>query len=202
MPASPDPHPSPPAAESPAAGLFDEAAWVARAQAGDRDAFERLAVRAMPALLGTARRMLRHGYAAEEAVADALFRAWKHLGTFRGEAGFGTWLHRIVCRVATDRFRAEARDRRRHEALTQHAGATRATQPGPAARLRAHETRARIRAAVETLPTRQRLVLVLHIWEGLSLVETAEILGIRYATAKSNLCHGRKALRVELEEDA
>lgn len=177
---------------------------MARARAGSRDAFEQLAVAAMPALLGTARRLLGPGYAAEEAVAEALFRAWRRMADFRAEAAFSTWLHRIVCRVAADRFRRERRERARRERL-----AERARAPGPAAtavphdRLARREQRRVLRAAIDALPDRQRLVLVLHAWEGLDLRETARVLGIRYATAKSNLCHARKALRALLEgEDA
>ena len=188
-----------PARRTQAPAAASDARLVARACAGDRDAFERLSVRAMPMLLGTARRLLPEPYAAEEAVAEALFRAFRHIGAFRAEAGFGTWLHRIVCRVAVDRYRSGARERGRRQALLERARRGRA--PGARARRSALERLAqdeetqRVRAAVEALPARQRLVLVLHVWEGLSLTETAEALGVRYATAKSNLCHARKALR-------
>ena len=124
---------------------------------------------------------------------------------FRAEAEFGTWLHRIVCRVAVDRFRTQRRERSRREDLITRARAGRAAGPrarrGALERLSEDEETRRIRAAVEKLPTRQRLVLVLHVWEGLALPETAEALGIRYATAKSNLCHARKALRALLADD-
>ena len=170
-----------------------------RARGGDRDAFERLAVEAMPMLLGTARRLGGDGFAAEEIVAEALFRAWRHIGRFRGDAAFSTWLHRIVCRVAADRVRRVQRDRAHREVLVRRAeGAGRARGADPVAR---REARLRLRAAIDLLPERQRLVLVLHAWEGLDLRETARVLGIRYATAKSNLCHARKALRRLLDEE-
>lgn len=176
-----------------------EADLVQRAREGSRDAFERLCVRAMPMLAGTARRLLGDPFAAEEAVAEALFRAFRHMPAFRADAQFGTWVHRILCRVAVDRFRLQSRDRARREDLLTRARQGQAAGPrarrGALERLSESEETRRIRAAVESLPTRQRLVLVLHAWEGLTLPETAEALGIRYATAKSNLCHARKALR-------
>ena len=202
MPAVPDPLAPPSVAPSSVGESPDaHARLLDRARAGDRDAFEQLVVQAMPALLGTAQRLLRHRFAAEEAVADALFRAWRHIGSFRGDSAFGTWLHRIVCRVATDRFRTAARARRHHDHLAARAERAERAQPSQEARLDAASEVARLRAAVETLPTRQRLVIVLHVWEGLSLRDTAALLGMRYATAKSNLCHARKALRLWLEED-
>lgn len=177
---------------------------VERARMGDRDAFEQLCVQAMPMLTGTARRLLRDPYAAEEAVAEALFRAFRHMPSFRAEAQFGTWLHRILCRVAVDRFRLQARERARRQDLGERAarGLSGAPRPRRSAleRLAQDEETRRIRAAVEDLPPRQRLVLVLHVWEGLSLAETAETLGVRYATAKSNLCHARSTLRRLLDD--
>jgi len=175
------------------------------AREGNRDAFEQLAVQAMPQLLGTARRLLREPYAAEEAVAEALFRGYRRMRDFRAKAAFGTWIHRILCRVAIDRFRRQRRDRAHHEALAEAARAGRA--PGARPGLGSHdklvldEEARQLRLLVERLPPRQRLVLVLHVWEGLSLSETAEVLGVRYTTAKSNLCHARIGLRRLLEAE-
>jgi RNA polymerase sigma-70 factor (ECF subfamily) len=179
------------------------------ARAGDRAAFERLTVRALPQLLGTARRLLGPGLAAEEAVAEALFRALQRLDGFRGDAAFGTWVHRIVCRVASDRFRERARERGRRERLRLRveagdpvagAGVGRVAR-GPARRAGQAEDRARLRAAVDRLPPRQRLVVVLHVWEGLSLQEIGRVLAVRYATVKSHLSHARRALRLLLMEE-
>ena len=193
---------APPAAPRPAA----EVALIARAREGERDAFEALAVRAMPALLGSARRLLGDRFAAEEAVAEALFRAYRHVASFRGASSFGTWVHRILYRVAADRFRAEARERRRRRAVCERAlreaGSDGSTPrwAAPDDRLVQREEHERLRRAVETLPAKQRLVLLLHAWEGLDLQEIGEVLGMRYATAKSNLHHAHRALRTLLGE--
>jgi RNA polymerase sigma-70 factor (ECF subfamily) len=177
---------------APAVAAVDEAALLVRVRAGDRDAFERLAVRAMPMLLGTARRLLRDRFAAEETVAEALFRALRHVHTFRGDSGFGTWLHRILCRVAADRYRTQARDAVRRAALSAHMQGDR-SQPSagasPGRRLALREEGERLRATVEALPP----------WEDLALGEISEVLGMRYATVKSNLHHARRTLRSLLE---
>jgi len=174
---------------------------VAAAQDGDRAAFDRLAQAALPRLLGTARRLLRDEYAAEEAVAEALFRALTNLARFRGHSAFGTWLHRILCRVAADRFRHRARARRLEEALEREALRRGEGREDPA-RLDARGRIDGARAAAELLPQNQRLVLLLHAWEGLTLREVAETLGMRYATTKSHLHHARRALARHLGEDA
>ncbi|MDA1195333.1 MAG: sigma factor, partial [Planctomycetota bacterium] len=83
MNARPQPPSVPSSAACPSAREAQERADVARALGGDRGEFERLAVRAMPQLLGAAQRILGERFAAEEAVADGIFRAWRAVGGFR-----------------------------------------------------------------------------------------------------------------------
>lgn len=170
-----------------------EAAWVEAAQAGDRDAFDRLAVRLLPRLLGTAQRLLGDPIEAEEVVAAALVRVHAALPGFRGAAALSTWAHRILCRLAADRVGALQRRRARERSLPDEVGASREAEPGVAASRR--EDAQRLRRLVDGLPNAQRLVLVLVAWESVPLAEAAQLLGMRYATAKSNLHHARLALR-------
>ncbi len=179
-----------------------EAELLERARAGDRDAFEHLAVLAMPKLLGTARRFLNGAMAADEAVAEALFRAYRTVARFEGRSAFSTWLHRILCRVVADRYREQARDRERR---TQFAASLR-SQPRdqvaqPVDQLAAEETSERLRAAARSLPPTQKLVLLPFAWEGLTLAEIAGALALKYPTVKSHLHHARKALRKRLEDE-
>lgn len=181
-----------------------EAQLLERARAGDRDAFEALAVRAMPRMLGTASRLLGPGFAAEEAVSEALFRAYRHIKRFRGSSAFSTWLHRIVCRVVADRFRESARDRRLHTRVAERiASGLRPSghddrRAQPLDRLSGRETAARLRRIASELPPTQRLVLLLFAWEGLALADIAALLSLKYATVKSHLHHARTALRSRL----
>lgn len=179
-----------------------EAELLARARDGDRDAFESLAVRAMPRLLGTATRMLGPGFAAEEAVADALYRAYRHVDRFRGGAAFSTWLHRIVCRVVADQFRRAGRDRRLRERLQDRLATgvqPRRRTEAPLSQLTHAETRSALREAAETLPPTQRLVLLLFVWEGLSLTDISDLLALKYATVKSHLHHARTSIRSRVD---
>ncbi|MDJ0974796.1 MAG: sigma-70 family RNA polymerase sigma factor [Planctomycetota bacterium] len=186
---------------APAPTPASESELIDRARAGDRDAFETLATRAMPRLLGTATRMLGPGFAAEEAVADALFRAYRHIDRFRGGARFSTWAHRIVCRVVADRYREQARDRRLKGRLGERlAGLGRAAVGEPAPvdpgeRLADQERIALVREVAMGLPPTQRLVLLLVAWEGLALRDVADLLSLKYATVKSHLHHARSTVR-------
>jgi RNA polymerase sigma-70 factor (ECF subfamily) len=173
-----------------------EARLLDAARGGDRDAFDRLAVRLLPRLLGTARRILGDPLEAEEAVAATLVRAHAALAGFRGASALGTWAHRILCRLATDRLRRLARVRR-HERPLDHDVLSGAGD-GVIDSAAVEEDRVRVRAAVEALPETQRLVLVLVAWEGLSLAEAARVLDMRYATVKSNLHHARATLKKRL----
>ena len=67
---------------------------VERAQRGDHEAFDALASAAYHRLYAIARRILRDGYAAEDAVQDALVKAWRDLRGLRDPEAFDAWLHR------------------------------------------------------------------------------------------------------------
>ncbi|MFL5715555.1 MAG: RNA polymerase sigma factor, partial [Chloroflexota bacterium] len=68
---------------------------VERAQRGDHEAFDVLATAAYGRLYGIARRILRDRYAAEDAVQEALVRAWRNLWGLRDPDAFDAWLHRL-----------------------------------------------------------------------------------------------------------
>src|ERR687895_85903 len=68
------------------------------AASGDASAFERLYRHHLPRIYCLVRRMLNDDDA-EEVTQDVFVRAWQKLGTFRGEAAFGTWLHRLAVNV-------------------------------------------------------------------------------------------------------
>lgn len=172
------------------------AAWVRDAQAGDRDAFDRLARAHVGALVGSARRLLHDLGEAEEAAADALVKAHAALPRLTDPAAFGAWLHRVVLRVALDRLRARRLDRARR-------GLDPESAPGPAVpspRFDHEETVGRVRAAVDRLPEAQRVAVVLHLWEGLGYQDVAALLGCSYDAVRVAVAHARRALRVRLAD--
>jgi RNA polymerase sigma-70 factor (ECF subfamily) len=186
---------TPPARRTLDDAALADAPLLAAARAGDRDAFDVLARRHVPRLVGTALRLLRDRAAAEEAAADALIRAYGGLRAMRGDASFGTWTHRIVCRVAIDRLRARRRAPLPLDDLAAEPGDPRAAAGRPDDRLERSEQVARVRRAIEALPEAQRLVVVLHAWEGLAYADVAVLLGCSYDAVRVNMCHARKSLR-------
>jgi len=169
-----------------------ERSLVARARAGDREAFRALVERHQGRALALARRLMRDDTEAEEIAQDAFLKAWSALPGFRAEASFGTWLHRIVYRRALDRLDA-LKVRRRHEAeapswpLEREDGAAPDDAGGPADE--------RVRRLVESLPAAQRAAVTLYYFEDQSVQDAARVLGMHENTMKTHLHRARAALR-------
>ena len=119
--------------------------------------------------------------------------AWRAIGRFRPEAPFRPWLMRIVA----NQTRNEVRSRRRRDAHALRALDPR-TAPDPAAGVEAGERDAAVLAAVRSLRTEERDVVVCRWFLGLTEAETATTLGIPRGTAKSRASRGLARLRVAL----
>lgn len=176
---------------APGAGSPPDALDVARAAAGDAEAFQRLYHRYVARIHGLVRRML-DGEDAEEVTQDVFVRVWQKLSTFRGESQFGTWLHRVAVSVILGRRKQYARERSRflpEETMTDPLVAPSA-RPGRAMDLE---------AGIASLPPGARQILLLHDVEGYRHEEIAELLGISSGTSKSQLHRARMALRSYLD---
>lgn len=172
---------------------YGEEDLLARARMGDREAFGDLVGRYQDTVYTLALRLVGPDLAADVAQ-EALLRAWRALPRFRGEASFGTWLHRITVNTAwTLRKRA-----RRHAAEPLETDVEdRGLLPERAGELA--ETRAGLRRALAALTPGQRAVVVLRDVYGWSNAETARELGITEITAKVRLHRARLRLRTLLE---
>jgi RNA polymerase sigma-70 factor (ECF subfamily) len=163
---------------------------VARAAAGDARAFEDLYRTHLPRVHGLVRRMTG-GRDAEELTQDVFVRAWQKLGTFRGDASFGTWLHRLAVNVVIERFRTErTRRARMHdgEAIFETLPALPQTR----------DIGMDFEAALEKLPDGAREIFVLHDVEGYKHHEIGDLLGISVGTSKAQLHRARMMLRRHL----
>jgi RNA polymerase sigma-70 factor (ECF subfamily) len=165
---------------------------VARAASGDTAAFERIYARHVARVHGLARRMAGPD-SADELTQDVFVRAWQKLGTFRGDASFGTWLHRLAVNVIIERFRSLGTQRDRFLA-----DGDEALQRMPAPR-RTGDFRMDFDAAMERLPPAAREVFVLHDVEGYKHHEIGTLLGISAGTSKSQLHRARTLMRGHLE---
>ncbi len=128
---------------------------------------------------------------ADELTQDVFVRAWERLETFRGEAAFGTWIHRVAINVMLARQEVRKRDRGRFEDDDERVDAT------PVAP-RETESRIDVEAALTNLPEGARRVFVLHDMEGYKHHEIAEMLDITTGTSKSQLHRARLLMRQQL----
>jgi RNA polymerase sigma-70 factor, ECF subfamily len=179
-----------------------EADLLSRLRAGDDMAYEQLVRDETKHLLAVARRLLRNEEDAQDAVQQAFLSAFRALPAFNGQSRLTTWLHRIVTNVALMKLRTRGRqpedsiedllptffeDGHHVEQFSEWA------LPADTKMLR-RETRARVRAAIETLPDSYRTVLLLRDIEELSTEETAHALGVNPNTVKIRLHRARQAL--------
>lgn len=164
---------------------------VQRAASGDHDAFERLYRGHVGRVYALAVRMTG-AEQAEDLTQEIFIRAWSKLDTFKGQAQFGTWLHRLAVNHILSR-RATARKRE-----ARHAGGEGILSRLAAPRRRASGAALDIETALRRLPARAREVFVLYDVEGYSHDEIAETLGVSVGTSKSQLHRARMLMREQL----
>ena len=161
---------------------------VRRYLAGDQAAFTALVDRHQRRVYNLALRMLGREEDAKDATQDAFLNALRKLSSFRGQAAFTTWMHRVTLNTCYDILR-----RRKREPLLDEPAEdvpSRAT-PDPAG---AVADAVDVRRALLLVPEEFRAVLVLHDVQDLAYEDIAEILGIPVGTVKSRLHRGRLAL--------
>lgn len=168
----------------------DELLLIEKVQQGDSSAFAGLVRLHQQRAYLLARAILSVHEDAEDIVQESFARAYQALDRFRPDQSFGAWLNRIVVNAAYDLTRR--RKVRSAEELTE---ALQSEFRDPS---EADELRRRLAAALASLPERARSVIVLHDVEGFTHAEIGEMLGIPGGTARSDLHHARRKLRILL----
>lgn len=175
----------------------DDPALVARARAGDAGAYRVLVERHRDRAFALAMRLTGSAADAEEVAQDGFVRAWRALPSFRGDAAFGTWLHRIVARLALDR-RARLLERAKRETPVAETPeiVEEAADPGQRG-----DAGARLEGLLGRLPERSRAAVVLYYYEDRSVAEAARVLGVPEGTVKTLLSRARVTLREAWERE-
>jgi RNA polymerase sigma-70 factor (ECF subfamily) len=161
------------------------------ARQGDAEAIRQLYDRHSSQVFAVARRLTGDDALAEDCAQDAWMRALRGLPSYRGDAAFGTWLHRIAINSALGARRQVWQREAREAPLAD-------TLPSPYP----HEApllRLRLERAQRALPERMRQVLILHDVEGFTHQEIGELLGIDAGTSKSQLFRARAKMRAHLK---
>jgi RNA polymerase sigma-70 factor, ECF subfamily len=167
---------------------------VSRAQHGDVDAFGELYREHAGRVFALCVRMSGDRIHAQELMQDVFVRAWERLGSFRGDASFGSWLHRLAVNVVLTGVRTDSRREARvtlaedlaaAESGRGSTGDVGAADPGVAIDLE---------RAIAGLPPGARTAFVLHDVEGFSHGEIAELTGLAEGTIRAQLHRARKLL--------
>ncbi len=177
----------------------DEADLVAKAKAGDRDAFGELVRRYQKRVYRVARRMCRTDEDAWDVTQDTFVRAMKAMPGFDTRYRFFTWIYRIATNLSINL--SEKRRRRSEVEFDEEYGAEgeQCVEDTAASQASASELADAIRKAVERLSPPLRSVFVLRVDQELSYSEIAETLGIALGTVMSRLSRARSEVRKSVE---
>jgi RNA polymerase sigma-70 factor (ECF subfamily) len=183
---------------------------VNRAKTGDLAAFEELVLLYQSKVYGLCRQLTNHSEDAQDLAQEAFIRAFRAIGSFRGEADFGTWLHRVTVNIwlnqkrklsskqtvvsLDETYRDDEGGSPRHEVADDSAD--------PQLALESKELQVLVRMALLDLSEEHRAVLVLREMEGYSYEEVAQMLDCTLGTVKSRLNRARNAIRRRIIEIA
>jgi len=182
---------------------------VDRVREGDKQAFDLLVAKYQRRLMRLLSRIVHDPAEAEDVVQETFIKAYRALRHFRGDSAFYTWLYRIAVNTAI-----KHRSRHRNdtalslsaedlngglEALHSPADADPAQGGDPFRAAHRREREALIRRAVSALPEKQRAVVVLHYFEGLSCEEISRVVDCSVGTVWSRLHYACKRLKGVLE---
>ena len=175
----------------PGRSALTEAQLIQRACGGDGSAIRSLYERYAPRVYAVVRRIAGDDDLAQDYAQEAWIRAIRALPTFRGDARFSTWLHRIAVNAALQALRRSDTRRKREAPMPE-------TLP-VAPRIGDSLLEQRLEAAMDALPPGMREVLILHDVEGYTHEEIGDALGVASGTSKSQLFKARARMRILLQ---
>jgi RNA polymerase sigma-70 factor (ECF subfamily) len=179
-----------------------DATLVARARTGDFAAFEALVRQYRNEVYALAYHFVRNREDAWDVSQEVFIKAYRSLGSFRGEASFKTWLMRITanqCKDILKKRRVETVEY--NDALETHElGSAHGRGRDPAWSAEAKETGTAILKALDSLSVKHRTAFVLRELHGLSYEEMAQVMGCSLGTVMSRLHHARKRMQASLQK--
>ncbi|MBN8961864.1 MAG: RNA polymerase sigma factor [Rhizobiales bacterium] len=187
-------------------GRLNDAELVRRSLARDGSAFRVIMQAHNRRLYRLARGIVRDDAEAEDVVQEAYVRAFTHLADFRGDSSLATWLSRITINEALGRLRsrrptvdlATFEVQRTPAEIIQFPLTSKADDPEQTMAQR--QLLQLVEQATDKLPEVYRIVFITRVIEGMSVEETAEILGLRPETVKTRLHRARRLVREQLDK--
>jgi RNA polymerase sigma-70 factor (ECF subfamily) len=164
---------------------------IEQARGGSVPAFEQLYRKHAGRVHGLCIRICGNPSDAQDATQETFIKAWRALGTFRGDSAFSTWLHRIAFNEAVRLRRRRSSDKRSLEFFEPAAN-------GGASRLTKFDE---LERALAGLPHRAREAIVLHRIYGYTHEETAEFMGISVGASKAQVHRATTLLRSRFPDE-
>ncbi|MGA0334031.1 MAG: sigma-70 family RNA polymerase sigma factor [Kiritimatiellia bacterium] len=180
--------------------------WVQEARQGDLSAFDYLMSKYQSRIYALLYNMTSNREDAEDLLQDVFLKAYKALPKFKGNSSFYTWVYRIAVNTAINYVRKRKRKQglsldhldlglERDPALVQLA-----SQETPDRNLDLKDLQKKLKAALQTLSEKHRMVVVLHDIQGLPHREIGKILGVSSGTVRSRLFYARQQLQAQLTD--
>lgn len=187
-------------------GKLEDAELVQRALKREGGAFRSIMQKYNQRLYRIARGILRNDSEAEDVVQEAYVSAFTHLDSFRGDSSLPTWLARITMNEALGRLRArrpivditEFETHRTSAEVIQFPLTSKSDDPERTMAQR--QILQLVEQATDNLPEVYRIVFITRVIEGMSVEDTAEVLGIRPETVKTRLHRARRLIREQLDK--
>ncbi|MFQ5778329.1 MAG: RNA polymerase sigma factor [Terriglobia bacterium] len=178
--------------------------WMLRLKAGHKDAFDVLVGKYRTPVIHFLYRIVHEPALAEELAQEVFLRVYRARTRYQPRARFSTWMFRIATNVGLNALRdgrmRRARETSMHEDHKLEGAVAAAAHPAPTAEetmLEAERSR-QIRQAVEALPEKQRLAVLMHKYQELDYSEIADVLDCSESALKSLLFRAYETLRVRL----
>ncbi len=163
---------------------------------GDEQAFEQLVQKYQPAVFNTIYRYIGNPDDVQDLAQEIFIKVWQNAGKFKGKSKFSTWLYRIVVNHCINYHRKNKRKHVSLDVLTEQGKTPESFKVEPDWEQR--QKVELVRKAVDELPERQRMALVLSQYEEKSYKEIAEIMKVSLSSVESLIFRARSALRVKL----
>lgn len=174
---------------------LEESAAIEACLGGDASAFDALVVRHQKAIQRVCYRFTGNAEDAADLTQEVFVKAYRSLSKFRGTSAFSTWLYRIAVNACLS-FKAARKNKPGEEWDENHEIAS--DSPGLEETLDAQMNARSVRAALETLPEKQRLTVIMKVLEERTHAEVADLLGSNVGTVKANLFFAIRNLRKQL----
>jgi RNA polymerase sigma-70 factor (ECF subfamily) len=179
--------------------MDEDANIIKRAATGDEDAFESLVHLYHDRLMGLLMRTARDPLLAQELAQQTWIKVWKNLPKFKGRSSFFTWLYSIATRTALDHFRkVKRRNETKYMDELEGSGSS-GSRSQPDQTMMRSEIQQEFDQAMDRLPEKLRMVLLLREVEGLSYKEISQVVKCREGTVMSRLYTARKQMQLLLK---